>query len=226
MSLLNQLMSKSRKADIGYGVHENCVVLEISNDKRKNKDGVVIKRNCFTKIGKLNDSKEVVAEKEISWFDIDSTSEYAYDNFFSQIEQMTAIVDAIRDPETDGKDLWGLAFDAILENEGIELSVDGLKGALKEKKKTASLMEAIGDLYVELLEPLVGPESPAIRFKVVYDNNGKYLQQPRYGEFVESMEIDAVDSRLKMSKTELDYKAKADNITSAPAPSSKPKVNI
>ena len=87
-------------------------------------------------------------------------------------------------------------------------------------------MEMISDTYTEILTPLVGPESPRIRFKVVYDNNGKYLQQPRYGEFVESMEIDKEESKLKITKSELEYKAKADNVTTTPAASSKPKVNI
>jgi len=226
MSLLNELMSKSRKSDIGYGIHENCVVLEVSNDVRKNKDGVAMKRNCYTKIGQLDDSNEIIAEKEVSWFSVDPTSEYAYDNFFSQLEQLTAIVDAVRPKDEDGKDLWDLAFDAILTEEEIEHSVEGLKEALKEKKKCNSLMQMLGDTYVEILSPLVGVKSPKIRFKVVYDNNGKYLQQPRYGEFVEPMDIDLSESKLKISKAEEEYKSKADNITSAPAASSKPKVNI
>jgi len=219
MSLLGKLLSQARKEEIGYGIHENCVILAISNDIRKNKDSLVIPRNCYTKIGQLNENNEITHEKEISWFNLDPTSEWVYENLMSQLEQMSAIVDTLRDPSTDGKDIWDMAFEAILTDEKVELNIEAFKAALKVKKTCDNILKALGDTYTELLEPLVGPDSLKLRFKVVYDNNGKYLQQPKYGAFVESMDKPAEDFILKITKNDEESKAKSLSLSTA-----KPKV--
>jgi len=207
-SLLNDLLSLSKKSEIGFGIHEDCVILSVANDVRKNKDNEVIKRNCFTVFGKRNENGEVVSEKEISWFNLDPTSEYAYDNFFSQFEQMTAIVDALYVVDEEKKDVWDLAFEAILKENNVEFTKDDLEKAIKTKKVSAEIMKALGDTYVELLSSLVGKDSQPVRLKIVYDSNGKYLQQPKYNAFVESMEIAKEDSSLKILDSEENNKAK------------------
>jgi len=217
-SLLGQLLSEAKKSEIAFGIHENCVVLSVNNDVRKNKDNEVIKRNCFTVFGKLNNVNEIVAEKEISWFNIDPSTEWAYDNFFTQLEQMTAIVDALFPVAEGEKDVWDLAFEQILAEEEVELTKDSLEKAIKNKKTCASIVKSLGDTYVELLSDLVGPESQRVRLKIVYDSNGKYLQQPKYNAFVESMEVDKEDSKLKIVESE-----KGKSNTAAPT-ASKPKL--
>lgn len=208
-SLLDGLLSQAKKNEIGFGIHENCVILSVANDVRKNKDNEVIKRNCFTVFAKKNAAGEITAEKEISWFNIDPTSEYAYDNFFSQLEQLTAIVDTLRDPAEDEKDIWDLAFEAILTENEIEFTKDALEKAIKTKKVSNEIVQAIGDTYVELLKPLVGKSSAAMRLKIVYDSNGKYLQQPKYNSFVETMEVDLEDSKLKLTDNDNANKVKS-----------------
>ena len=213
MGLLNELMSNARKADIGFGIHKNCVVLSVSNDERKTNDGELVKRNCYTTFGQLNDKKAVVGEKTVSWFNLDNTSEYVYDSFFNQLDQMTCIMNVFH-PEGK-KDPWEDAFLAILEEEEIETGRNeteleaNLREALADKATCKSLMKSIGDAYVELLENKVGAKSQPIRLKIVYDKNGKYLQQPKFEGFVESMEISDEDSRLKITNTENQYKAKS-----------------
>jgi len=208
VSLLNDLLSQSKKSEIGFGVHENCVILSVANDVRKNKDNEVIKRNCFTVFGKKNEAGEIVAEREVSWFNIDSSTDYAYDNFFNQLDQMTAIVDALYVVSDEEKDVWDLAFEAILKENDIEFTKESLEKAIKTKKVCVEIMKALGDTYVELLKPLVGKTSQQVRFKVVFDSNGKYLQQPKYNGFVESMEISLEDSRLKILDSDQANKAK------------------
>jgi len=223
MSLLGKLMSNARKAEIGFGVHENCVILSVSNDQRKNKDGEKVARNCYTVIGQKNDNGDIVAEREISWFNLDPSSDFVYDNFFTQLEQLTNIVDTLN--PAGKKDAWADLFDEALEE--LEISVDltneelieELTTLLKNKKNSAAFMKLLGDGYVQLLEDHVGPESTPRRAKIVYDKNGKYLQQPRYGSIVESMEVE--ESRLTISSTEEEYKNK--NLS---ATSNKPKPSV
>lgn len=213
MSLLNKLLSNARKADIGFGIHDNCVILEVSNEGRKNKDNQPIKRNSYTKFGQLDTDGNVVAEREISWFNLDHANEYVYDNFFTQLDQMTSIVDVFVD--SSKKDLWALGFASILEEEEVDETEEDLKEALTDKETCANILTALSDLYVEILTDHVGPESKKVRFKIVYEKSGKYLQQPRYGIFVEDQEVAKEDSRLKMSKVEEEYKIKSQNVGSA-----------
>jgi hypothetical protein len=212
MSLLNNLMDNARKAEIGFGVHADCVITKVSNEKRKNKDGQVVKRNSYTMIGKLNSEGKVVAEREISFFNLDSASEYVYGNWFTQLEQLTAIVDTL--VPVGKKDKWANALDAIAEEFEFEAETKEeleaeLTEVLTDKKLCVEYTTAVWNAYVEILTPIVGVESQPIRFKCVYDKSGKYLQQPRFDGFVESMEVDADDSRLRITDTELQYKSKS-----------------
>lgn len=226
MSLLNNLMSNARKSEIGFGIHENCIVTAVSNEKRKNKDGKVLTRNCYTKIGKLNDEGKIVSEREVSYFNLDPSSEYVYDNFYTQLDQLTAIVDAL--VPVGKKDKWANALDAIAEEFEFEAETREeleaeLKEVLTDKKVCAEYTTAVWNAYVEILADVVGKDSTPLRFKCVYDKSGKYLQQPKFDAFVEPMGVDAEESRLRISDTELQYKNKAMAIaTGGGAPVKKP----
>jgi hypothetical protein len=215
MSLLNKLMSNARKTDIGFGIHQNCVVLSVSNERKQNKDKEILKRNCHTVFGQLNEKGEIIAEREIYWFDIDPTTEYAFDNVFNQIDQMSAIVDSL--VSTAKKDAWAAAVAKLLEDEEIEFPEDGtkedamnaLKEVMKDKKSCMTFMKGLGDAYVSILSKVVGKESDPLRLKIVYEKSGKYLQQPKYGAFVEPMSVDAADSRLKITKLDEENRQKS-----------------
>ena len=230
MSLLGELMSTARKADIGYGIHPNCVITKVTNEERKSRDGEKIRRNCFTTISQMKDGA-IIAEKEISWFNLDSTSEYVYANFYNQLEQLTAIVDVYLDGK---KDKWMEGIADLLEENDVEVddwadesaeAVNDLKESLtevlKDKSACAEILEGIGELYVKLIGKKVGKDSQPVRFKVTFDTKGKYLQQPKFDGFVESMEVSEEDSRLRLSKVDEENRQKSLNMGAA-----KPKVNV
>ena len=62
MSLLNKLKQEENLPEIGYGVHDNCVITAISNDVRKKKDESIVNKNTYIKIGKLGTKGTIVAE--------------------------------------------------------------------------------------------------------------------------------------------------------------------
>jgi hypothetical protein len=213
MSLLKGLLKNARTADLNSGIHDNCILLNVSNAEKKNKEGVVQKRNNYTTFGKVDDTGKVTAQKEISWFNIDSSTDYAYDNFFNQLDQMVGLLDCFVSKEDTDK-----AINSIFEEEEIE-SKEDLEEAIKDKKTTKSIMSALGGYYVEALsEHLKGDK---IRVKLCYDKNGRYIQQPKFEPFTESMLVGAADSRIRMSKTELAYeqKAQSTSVTTTSAPS-------
>jgi hypothetical protein len=215
--LLGNLLANARKADIADGIHNNCVILSVSNDKRKNNDGVVQDRTGYTKFGKLNDKGVVTAEKEISWWGVKHDTDFAYDNVIEQIIQMTAIAEAVV-----GLDAVKEAFNDVfeeeeIEGEGKEEVLAALAEAATDKGAVKSLMGGLCDAYVDLLKGKTGPKSSPVRLKLTYDPKGKYIQQPKYGTFVESMEVSAEDTQLKISAKEQEYKLKStQQITAAP----------
>ena len=213
MSLLGLLKQNQNLPKIGFGVHKNCVVLEVSDAIRKKQDKSIIDRNSYTKFGQLDDKGSIVAATEVSWFNIDSAKDYAYDGFFAQIDQMSAIVDVLI-PVTEEEDKWGDVFSAILKSQEIEESVESITEALKDKKKTKALMELISSAYVKMLSPLVGEDSTVMKLKLTYDRSGKFLQQPRFDPFVEPLEFTGdPDKALKITEQEKSYEAKSRNIS-------------
>jgi hypothetical protein len=212
MSLLEKLKGKARKADIGYGIHEPVVLLSIDDTVRKTKDGNIVNRSFFTKFGKLNKAGVVVAEKEISWFNVDPKSGYAYDNFFQLLDQLVGILDCYFDK--DDEDVVAESIDAIFENEEIE-TVEDLEAAIKDKTQCKSIIEGLSEVYFTLLKDKVGEDSKQIRLKLSYDPKGNYLQQPKYDAFTESMEVDKKDTKLKMSRRDDEYRQKS-LVTSTP----------
>ena len=226
-ALLGKLMANARKAEIGFGIHANVVITSVDNDQRKTKEGEKIKRNCYTTFSQLNEDGVIVAEKEISWFNLDPSSEYVYNNFIAQLEQMTAIVDLYYN--NSKKDKWQDVFSEILEkyeiDEGDEDdagSVETLKKSLEEAMKNKDIcndfMDDLGDAYVKLISKKCGEDSASLRLKIVYDYKGKYLQAPRYGAFVELMDTPEEDTILKITDNDLANKEKSlvTNNTSAP----------
>jgi len=141
-NLLSNLLSQAKKSELSHGIHEDCILLEVSNKTRKTKDGNPITKNGYTKFGKLNDKGEVTAEKEISWWDIDHNSEYAGSNLFEQLTQMVNLLDCLVDPEVVEK-----KFDAMLEDQEIETKAD-LEEAAKSKSGLKEVITAINEIYV------------------------------------------------------------------------------
>lgn len=217
MSLLNKILSTARKPELSHGIYENCVITKVEASGKKTKDGEAIKRNCFTTFATLNDKGEVIGEKEVSWYDLDVTNEYAKDNFKEQLLQIVSIMECFFDPK-DVDDV----FNPIFDEAGI---VDDatLETVLTDKASLKKLMAAIAANYTENMESVLNDKDNLLRLKLVYDNKGKYVQQPKYGKFVEPCSIEAKDSTLKFSTFELENEAKSRNLTTT---SSTTPVNI
>lgn len=213
--LLKKLLSSARKADLGHGIHENCMIVKVEAGDRKNKDGDAVNRNCFTTFAQLNAEGNVVAEKEISWFDLDVTSEYIRENFSEQILQLTSIMECFfTEEEIDG------LFNPIFEEHGI-VDDTTLDTVLADKASTKKLMREIADNYAANLEGIINDKDSLVRIKLAFDDKGKYVQQPRYGKFVELMSVATKDSVLKMTSRDADNETKSRNLSNTTTPTTK-----
>lgn len=208
MSLLNKLKQEESLLEIGHGIHDNCVILSISTDLRKKKDESIINKNLFIKIGKLGTKGTVVAEREISWFNLDHTKEYTYGNFFNQVDQMTGLVDSYITP-TDDEDKWGDIFSAVLGKFEVAEDVEEIKAALTDEETCTGMMNLLNDQFSKLLAGKIGINGEKIRVKFTFDKTGGFVQQPKFDQFTENMRVKLSDSQLKMTDTEKEYEAKS-----------------
>lgn len=217
MSLLDSILSKAKKADLDAGIHEKCIITKVQSRGRKNKDGQAINRNCFTTFAKINDKGDITAEKEVSWFDLDITSEYVRSNFSEQMLQLVNILECFFEPS----DIDSI-FNPILEEHGI-IDDDSLNTILADKASTKKLMEEISENYAANMESVLNDKENVLRVKLVYDSKGKNIQIPSYGAFVEAVSVKKEDSKLKLSKVEQENEVKSHNLTTM---TSKPAGNI
>jgi len=186
-----------------------------SNDVRMKEGGEVINATCYTKFGQLNDQGVIFKEKEIRWFQVDPSRDWAYDNFFTQVTQISAILRTMY-PMTDdpATDKWALVFSKILEQEGVQETEDAVRDAIKDKTVCLSLMKTIGDTYALLVDAyLKDNKAPVVSLKLVYEKTGTHLQQPKAGKFISTI-VD--DPELKVTDKELMFKAVGEN-TQTPA---------
>lgn len=206
---IKDILNKGKAQDLEEGIHDHCRILEIDIQPRENNQGEKIKRNTYIKFGKFSENgKRKIAEKEISWFNIDPTSQYVMDNFREQIIQMAGILKAYY-PEDEVLTKFDIfkgvkGFESAM-NEDTTLEVEELEDALKDKPRATMLLTNAIVTFYEMMKGKFGYDSQLLRIKITFDKNGKYIQQPSYGNFVESMEIPEDKSTLKMTKTESKY---------------------
>ena len=209
MNALQEILSKGKSQDLEEGIHDNCRIIDVDIQPRETHKGERIKRNTYIKLGKFDaKGKRKLAEKEISWFNIDPTSQYVLDNFREQIIQMTGILkcyyteEEVLEKFDIFKDIAG--FETAMKD-NTTLEVDELEVALKNKPLATKLLTNAITSFWELIQNKYGYESDLIRIKLTFDKSGKYIQQPGYGNFAESMKVPEENSELKMSKTESRY---------------------
>lgn len=89
------VLARPVKTPLDFGHNKNIVIESIDFGERKKK-GITIKANTFIKLTKINpEDKAVVANTEISFWDLDPSKDFVYDNFISQFSILCGIIDAI-----------------------------------------------------------------------------------------------------------------------------------
>ena len=89
------VLARPVKTQLIFGHNENIVINSIDFGERKKK-GITIKANTFIKLTKLNpEDKSVLANTEISFWDLDPSKDFVYDNFISQFSILCGVIDAV-----------------------------------------------------------------------------------------------------------------------------------
>jgi len=217
--LLKAVLSAAKKAELSDGIHENCILVAVSNEDRKTKDGKSLNRHCFTKFGQVKDG-QVVAESEISWYNPLAFEDGRYDAIFSMIDQFNNIIEEIYEEKNHP---FHTAVNDIFADLEIE-NLEEFKNLVEEDgKSTGKILKRIYEAYVVTLQSKIEDKVP-VRFKLVFDNKGKNLQQPKYGMVIENMNVEK--SELTITEREKENKLKSTQVIAKPALSSATLANI
>lgn len=194
MGLLRELLaSKPVRTPLEFGINENIRFTTLSNEERK-RDGEIIRRNNYMTFVKYDSEGNALANSEFSYMNLDSTSEYVWENLIDQVTQMNKIAQTFN-PEA-----------SIDPTEGYE-DLEELQKDLKTKSGCAKLLKIMSEQFEEALEGKIGPDSPLLRLKIITDaKTGKYLQLPKEAHVMELMDSKPT---LNISAYELKNKNKA-----------------
>lgn len=203
-ALLDFFSEDAKSGEMGVGVHENVKLIGVDPELRRDKNNNVISKQLFLRFKKFNKKNEDVGEKEISFFFVDATKDYADKSLSGFIRQSMEVLGLFLTPDEIEK-----GFDPIavwVEESGYEgteeelresLLHDNFKKTFLSKAKAYKVIEeATRNQVAKLLKKKIGFESLSFRLKLEANDDGKYIQIPRYGKFVEASTIDRKDSML------------------------------
>lgn len=190
-SILRYLLSlNTNRVSLDFGVNENCRLIKIDNTPRV-REGETVKKNTFLTFAKYNSKNEIIGQNEFSFFNLDPEGKYAFDNFITQLSQLTTVANLLN-PE--------VTFDPTEDFESEEEIVK----LLSTPKGCKELQNKMFDTFSEVVSEFVGEQCPLMAVKVVTDKTGKYLQLPKEAQFCALMSEDY--SFLKVTAYELKLK--------------------
>lgn len=176
-----QLRNRARVSILSYGIHDNCVISNISTDDRKVK-GEVQKKMIYLTVTTIDpETKKKKSEVELSWFKLDFTSDYLFSNIREMCVQLHGILSCYVSEEE--------AFEGMITlfDEYGFANFEEIESHKWKKKEIDSLILKLKELFYNIMKDHVGLESDLIRVKITTDNKGEYSNIPKFGKFTEPM---------------------------------------
>ncbi len=208
------VLARPVKTPLDFGHNENIVIENIDFNERKRK-GIKVKANTFIKLTKLNTKdKSVIANTEISFWDLDPTKDFIYDNFISQFSILCGVIDALGgDVETYETEVLD-----IVEGE----SDSEMLGFLKKPVNAKAAQEVLVKGFQKQVGTKFGLASNLLKCKMV-SNKAGYLQPANDIMWILPMEskeslpiITSREKRIYDKALKADNKAKPDSTGKAP----------
>ena len=161
------VLARPVKTPLEFGHNDNIVIDSIDFGVRKKK-GIAIKANTFIKLVKLNpEDKSVIANTEISFWDLDPSKDFVYDNFISQFSILCGVIDAV------GGDVeaYETSVLEVVEGDDDNSMLAFLKKPVNAKATQAILIAA----FKKQVEDKIGLTSALLKCKMISNKSG-YLQ--------------------------------------------------
>ncbi len=219
------VLARPVKTPLDFGHNENIKIESIDFKERKKK-GIKVKANTFIKLTKINPKDDsVIANTEISFWDLDPTKDFIYDNFISQFSVLCGVIDAL------GGDVDAYE-DQVLEVVQGEDDTEML-AYLKKPVNAKAVQSVLIDAFERQVDGKFGLGSKSLKCKMISNKSG-YLQPANDIMWILSMDseeklpiITAREKRVydKALKTDT-KKAKPDNTGTAPTTEATPEVKV
>jgi len=173
------LASLPSRHRLSFGVNRNVILKSASNDVRRNKDGLKIKKCCYLTFSKVdpNEGNKVISENEFNYFIADS-EEHAKKSLVHQYTQLGEILSAVVPAESKMSAVKAFGKE-------IAAAVPVLM-AVRDEKVTKSMVPKIiaaQDTFIEgfikAVTPYLDGAGDLIDLLVVKDKSGKYNNLPR-----------------------------------------------
>ena len=215
-NLTNVFMeSAPARFNLGFGVNDNVILKSVSNEKRRDRNGVIINKVCYMTFAQVdvdNDRKSL-AESTFSFFVIDKPA-YAQTGLSHQVLQLIEIAKAVA-PPAKVREVIGHINAVLVKDAEIFQKVVGAKSAPDPKltKEITRIQGALSEAFADAIEPYLNENSELVQLLVVTGANGQFLDLPREDKgFISPMEGGrklTIDSKYVRWFAEKDTKKKA-----------------
>lgn len=201
LDTINLFRNEASSNELGAGVHENIRITKIDTERRKDRNNVVIKRHLFITFKKFNKNDEDIGEKEVSFFDVDPVGKSPIKSLAYFISDVRSILscyyteeelDEKFDPIKDALFPDGMEED-IDEN---DFTIDNISKYIKKVKDFSKIEKITDELFYDLMKDKIGFSSKFLRLKLEESSNGKFIQLPRYGAFIEPADVKKEESLI------------------------------
>lgn len=186
------------KTPLAYGHNDNIVIESADFGIRKNK-GVTVKSNSFIKLTKIDpETKQILANTEIRYFNLDPGSDFVAGNFNTQFTNFAGIVEAV------GGDVQAFAdgVEAVLGDSSDEFVLK----SLKDRTKCAAIQQSLMDGLETALAGKIGIDSTLLKCKMA-SNKGGFLNPGE--EYSWILPMDSEESLPAMTSRENGVRRKA-----------------
>lgn len=201
---------------LAFGVNDNVILKGMSNESRRDRNGVKIKKNCYMTFSQVDpeENNKVLAESTFSYFNIDRP-DFATLNFIHQVTQLNEIIMCVV-PPAELNTVMAPVNKVAMQYSSVFAGLKANKKATEaETKEIEKLQTVYVDAFVEAIKPYTGNNSPLLKLVVVTDRTGRFFDLPREDKgFVarkDSKKKISVDSKYVRWFADRDKKEKAES---------------
>jgi len=168
---------------IPFGVSTNVMLKAVSNEAKRDKNGVKINKNCFMTFAAIDVENEnkVLSERVFDTFNIDKP-DFARLNFSHQLLQLSEILKAVV-PADNFKAVSKSFNDMLIEHMDVFKEIGKLKKEDKPKSKLLKSMKEVQQImvnsFIEVITPYLGDKGDLLQIVVVTGRTGKFFEFPR-----------------------------------------------
>jgi len=200
--MARSLLNRVRISEFEKGIHDNVVLSKIDINDRKGSNGIINKMVYLT-FTKVDENGKRLAESELAWWKPDPTSDYFVTNLQELSLQLHNLVHVHLGDEEAAFDVFKTVFDDIDVK-----SVEDIHNKKWKQSDVKILLNNYKNAFNEVMKDKL--KTVKFRLKLTTNYKGEGVEIPKYGKFVEPMDVDTTE--LKFSASELKIHAKQGNV--------------